>query len=46
MLEIISMSERIAVSHQGELAGILNREEVTKERLIAYATGYKSQTTE
>ena len=46
MSEIISMSGRIAVLHQGELAAILNREEVTKEKLIAYATGYKLQTTE
>lgn len=46
MPEIISMSDRIAVLHEGELAGILNREEVTKEKLIAYATGYKLQTTE
>jgi ABC-type sugar transport system ATPase subunit len=46
MPEIISMYERIAVLHQGELAGILNREEVTIEKLIGYATRYKLQTTE
>ena len=46
MPEIISVSDRIAVLHEGELAGILNREEVTKEKLIAYATGYQLQTTE
>ena len=40
------MSDRIAVLHEGELAGILNREEVTKEKLIAYATGYQLQTIE
>jgi ribose transport system ATP-binding protein len=46
MPEIISISDRIAVLHEGELAGILNREEVTKEKLIAYATGYQLQSTE
>jgi len=34
MPEIISMYERIAVLHQGGLAGILDRKEVTKEKLI------------
>ena len=46
MPEILSMSDRIAVLHEGELAGILNREEFSKEKLIAYATGYQLQTTE
>ena len=46
MPEIISMSDRIAVLHEGELAGILKRDEVTKEKLIAYATGYKLQKSE
>ncbi len=41
MPEIISLSDRIAVLHEGELAGILNSAEITKEKLIAYATGYK-----
>jgi ribose transport system ATP-binding protein len=44
--EIISMSDRIAVLHEGELAGIFRCQEVTKEKLIAYATGYTLQTTE
>lgn len=46
MPEIISVSDRIAVLHEGKLAGILNREEFTKENLIAYATGYRLQATE
>lgn len=46
MPEIISLSDRIAVLHEGELEGILNRDEVTKEKLIAYATGYSLQTAE
>jgi ABC-type sugar transport system ATPase subunit len=44
--EIISMCDRIAVLHEGELAGILKRDEATGEKLIAFATGYKLQTTE
>ena len=44
--EIMSVSDRIAVMHEGRLAGILKREEVTEEKLIAYATGYSNQFTE
>ena len=41
--EIMSVSDRIAVLHEGQLAGILSREEVTEQKLITYATGYKLQ---
>jgi len=41
MPEIISVSDRIAVLHEGELAGIFNREDVSEEKLIACATGYR-----
>ncbi len=44
--EIMSVSDRIAILHEGQLAGILEREEATEEKLIAYATGYKHQFTE
>jgi ABC-type sugar transport system ATPase subunit len=44
--EIMFVSDRIAVLHEGQLAGILRREEVTEEKLIAYATGYRLQTAE
>ena len=44
--EIMSLSDRIAVMHEGQLAGILNRDEVTEKKLIAYATGYKLQMAE
>jgi ribose transport system ATP-binding protein len=44
--EIMTVSDRIAVLHEGRLAGILNREEVTEKKLIAYATGYSLQTIE
>jgi ribose transport system ATP-binding protein len=40
MPEILSVSDRIAVLHEGELTGIINREDATEEKLIAYATGY------
>lgn len=41
--EVISLSDRIAVMHEGELAGILKRDEATERKLIAYATGYTLQ---
>lgn len=44
--EIMTVSDRIAVLHEGRLAGILNREEVTEKKLIAYATGYSLHTIE
>jgi ABC-type sugar transport system ATPase subunit len=42
MPEIMSISDRIAVLHEGRLAGLFQREEVTEEKLIAHATGYES----
>ncbi len=44
--EIMSVSDRIAVLHEGRLTGILKREEVTEKKLITYATGYKLQIAE
>jgi len=44
--EIMSVSDRVAVLHEGRLAGILKREEVTEKKLIAYATGYRLQMAE
>jgi len=44
--EIMSVSDRIAVLHEGRLAGIIKREEVTEQKLIAYATGYGLQAVE
>jgi ABC-type sugar transport system ATPase subunit len=46
MPEIMSISDRIAVLHEGQLAGLFKRKEVTEEKLIAYATGYKLLTIE
>ncbi len=37
--EIMGMSDRIAVMHEGEIAGELNREEATQEKIMHLATG-------
>jgi len=39
MPEVLAMSDRIIVMHEGRVAGILNREEATQERIMAYASG-------
>jgi len=39
MPEILAMSDRIVVMHEGRIAAILNREEATQERIMAYASG-------
>jgi len=43
--EIMKVSDRIAILHEGRLAAILSREEVTEKKLITFATGYNLQTT-
>ncbi len=37
--EILGMSDRIYVMHEGRLAGTLARDEATEERLLRLATG-------
>jgi ribose transport system ATP-binding protein len=37
--EILGMSDRILVMHEGRVAGILDRSEATQERIMAYASG-------
>ena len=37
--EIMGMSDRILVMHEGQCAGILNKEEATQEKIMAFATG-------
>ena len=39
LLEVIGMSDRILVMHEGEIAGELSREEATQERIMHLATG-------
>jgi len=37
--EVLGMSDRILVMHQGRIAGELSREEATQERIMHLATG-------
>ena len=38
--EILGMSDRIAVMHQGTIAGILTREEATQQKILSLALGH------
>lgn len=37
--EVMGMSDRILVMHEGEMTGIIDRKDATSERIMAYATG-------
>lgn len=37
--EVIGMADRVLVMHEGRLTGELNKEEMTQERIMHYATG-------
>ncbi|MEJ2560509.1 MAG: hypothetical protein P8186_30660, partial [Anaerolineae bacterium] len=37
--EILGMSDRILVMHEGRVASILDRSEATQEKIMAYASG-------
>jgi ribose transport system ATP-binding protein len=39
LLEILGMSDRILVMHEGRVAAILDRSEATQEKIMAYASG-------
>ncbi len=39
MPEVMAMSDRIVVMHEGRVAGILNREDATQERIMGLASG-------
>jgi ribose transport system ATP-binding protein len=41
--EILGMSDRIVVMHEGSVAAILDRAEATQERIMAYASGQMQQ---
>jgi len=41
--EILNLSNRIAVMHEGRIEGLLQREEATREKLMAYSMGAKAQ---
>ncbi len=40
--EVIGMSDRIVVMHEGKVTGILDRDEFSEERIMLYATGRKN----
>jgi D-xylose transport system ATP-binding protein len=42
--EILGMSDRILVMHEGECTGILDRAEATQEKIMALATGLTTST--
>ena len=44
--EILGMSDRILVMHEGENAGIIDRRDATQEKLMAMATGLAGATSE
>jgi ribose transport system ATP-binding protein len=37
--EIILMSDRVVVLYEGKVTGVLNRDELTEDRIMAYSTG-------
>ena len=39
--EVLGMSDRILVIHEGKITGELSREEATQEKIMTYATGGK-----
>ena len=41
--EILGMSDRIAVMHNGSIAGILDREQATQPEILALALGHREQ---
>jgi ribose transport system ATP-binding protein len=37
--EVIGMSDRVAVVHEGHIVGILNKDELSEEHIMTLATG-------
>jgi len=42
MPELLGLSDRVIVMHEGEIAGELSREETTQERILALASGQET----
>ena len=40
--EVLGMSDRIVVMHEGEITGILENKGLTQEEVMAYASGTKN----
>jgi len=38
--EVLSISDRIAVMHQGSIGGVLSREEATQQKILSLALGH------
>jgi rhamnose transport system ATP-binding protein len=43
LLEILGMSDRIAVMHEGRIVGVLERAETTQEKILNLALGHSAQ---
>ena len=41
--EVLGMSDRVVVMHEGHITGILNREDATQDIVMRYATGLENQ---
>jgi len=44
MIELLGMSDRILVMHEGKISAILNSEEASEEKIIKAASGLKTKT--
>ena len=42
--EILGMSDRVMVMHEGQLMGILSGDEMTEEKIVTYASGLREDT--
>ena len=42
MSEVIGMAHRVAVMHQGIIAGVLSGNEISEHEIMRYATGLKT----
>jgi len=43
LTEVLGMSDRIAVMHQGRIAGTLDRADATQERVLAMVLGHREE---
>ena len=46
MEEVLSMSDRVLVMHEGQITGELSREQLSEEAIMQLATGIRRATTE
>ena len=44
MEEVLGISDRIAIMHEGRITGILEREQFSEEAVMAFATGSNKST--